>query len=113
MTCKTKEEKLRWAYTVVNRQNKGNKERGITFVQLEKSIRLLDEIAHGGYVNGPNQDEYDDIMYRRYDLDSVKDAGDRARKIWDKLTDEAEIGGRLLLQEEYMRIQDKDLTIRI
>lgn len=60
VTCKTAEDKLRWASTLYTKNTFG----AIDVDGLQFVLRLTDEIEENGFLNGPSEEELEELLYR-------------------------------------------------
>ncbi len=92
VTCKTTEDKMRWATSLYDKNKTGS----IDIYGLKCMLKLIDEIEDNGYMNGPSEEELEELLYRKK-LDPLKLVEDRAQDIWEKI--EKQPDGRIDLEQ--------------
>ena len=88
LSCKDTHDRIHWAFKLVNRKCT----RGINLGQLELLLKILDQVEHPGYLEGPTEDEYENLMYRRRIFTPVE-AKVRAEDIWTDVGSKSSVQG--------------------
>ena len=52
---------------------------------LEELLCMLDQVQFGGFIDGPTEQEYDDVVYKRGNDDKPKRADERKDDILAKI----------------------------
>ena len=61
VNCRDFQEKLRWALGFWDQKNR----HAVDFYGMKAVIRLLDQVEENGFMDGPTDDELDELLYRR------------------------------------------------
>ena len=62
VTCKTLRDKMTWAMGLIN---PGSKNDSLEECHLTLFIRLLDLVENNGFMNGPTEEELDELIFRK------------------------------------------------
>ena len=60
VTCKTTEDKLRWAVSLYSKNKCGT----IDIDGLQVVLKLIDPVEDNGFINGPSDEDLEELLYR-------------------------------------------------